>query len=161
MAKRIRARAMRRAGELLKMVQPAQGGDRGNQHRQRDAADPLPSRKSAAANAGFSERQLETATRIASIPEDDFEDMAKRIRARAMRRAGELVKQIDGQGARTDQLPDATDRKLTRSEAAAHAGFSERQTKTIIRIGNLPNAKRDATGPVSKMAVAAAGFSEH
>ncbi|MCA3488304.1 MAG: hypothetical protein IOD05_01945 [Rhodobacter sp.] len=67
---------MRRAGELLKQIEPQQGGDRRSD--QRDAADPLVSRKAAAAEAGFSERQAKTATRIATIPEDAFEDMVER-----------------------------------------------------------------------------------
>lgn len=77
MARRIRARATRRAGEILKQIEPAQGGDRGNQHRQRDGSVPLPSRRQAAADAGLSERQQKTAQRLANIPEDDFEGMVE------------------------------------------------------------------------------------
>lgn len=72
MAKRIRARAMRRAGELLKQVEPAPGTrtDLGT-------VAALGSRKTAAAEAGFSERQAKTAQRLASLPEDDFEEMVE------------------------------------------------------------------------------------
>ncbi len=90
----IRARAMRRAGELLKQIEPQQGGERRSD--QRDGADLLVSRKSAAAEAGFSERQAKTAQRIATIPEDAFEDMVERgaglscHKAKTPRRAGLL-----------------------------------------------------------------------
>jgi hypothetical protein len=76
MAKRIRARAMRRAGELLKLVEPATGLHN-SPAAKTDGTVPL-SRKSAAAEAGFSERQAKTAQRIATIPEDAFEDMVER-----------------------------------------------------------------------------------
>lgn len=74
MAMRIHGRAVRRAGELLREIEPAKGGDRGNQYCQRDAADPLPSRKSAAEAAGLSERQRKTALSVAALPEEQFEE---------------------------------------------------------------------------------------
>lgn len=63
-----------------------------------------------------------------------------RIRHRAVRRAGELLKQIEPQqGARTDIEPtDAADSKLTRTEVARQAGMSERQQVTAIRVANIP-----------------------
>ena len=61
----------------------------------------------------------------------ELEQMAARIRARAMRRAGELLKQFNGQG--RNQHSDAADRKL-QSDAASEAGFSERQAKNAVRI---------------------------
>lgn len=65
--------------------------------------------------------------------------MADRIQARAVRRCGELLKQIEaGQGVRTDKLHDATDMKLTRTEAATQAGLSERQKVTALRVANVP-----------------------
>ena len=73
LAMRIHGRAVRRAGELLREIEPARGGDRGNQYRQRDGADPLPSRKSAADAAGLSERQRKTALSVATLPQDQFE----------------------------------------------------------------------------------------
>lgn len=75
MAKRIRARAMRRAGELLKQIEPGQGARDG---KRADGSDTPLTRETAARAAGFSERQQFTATRIASIPEGDFEEMVER-----------------------------------------------------------------------------------
>jgi hypothetical protein len=65
--------------------------------------------------------------------------VADRIQARAIRRCGELLKQVDaGQGSRTDILHDATDMKLTRTAAATQAGMSERQKVTALRVASIP-----------------------
>ncbi len=40
------------------------------------------------------------------------------------------------QGTRTDKLHDATDMKLTRTEAATQAGMSERQKVTALRVAS-------------------------
>lgn len=73
MAARIRARATRRAGELLKQIEPAK-----NQHdATARAGDGPSSRSEAARNAGLSARQQKQAQRLASIPADDFEEMVE------------------------------------------------------------------------------------
>lgn len=72
MAQRIRARAVRRAGELYKQIEPQRGGDRRSD--QRDAAGPLMTRKQAAGDAGMSERQMKTAIRVANVPAERFEE---------------------------------------------------------------------------------------
>ncbi len=65
--------------------------------------------------------------------------VADRIQARAIRRCGELLKQVEaGQGSRTDRLHDATDIKLTRTIAATQAGLSERQKVTALRVASIP-----------------------
>jgi len=68
-AKRIRARAIRRAGELLKQIEPAK-----NQHDARAKDGGVPStRTQAATDAGMSERQRKEALRVANVPADEFE----------------------------------------------------------------------------------------
>jgi hypothetical protein len=70
--------------------------------------------------------------------------MAERIHARAVRRCGELLKDVpSGQGSRNQhgQLPD---RAVTRQEAARHAGLSERQKVTALRLAALPVPKFEA-----------------
>lgn len=69
MAQRIRARAMRRAGELLKQIEPSPGG---RPSKTNDGGDSSFSRKDVARDAGMSERQQVTAIRVASIPETQF-----------------------------------------------------------------------------------------
>lgn len=69
MATRIKARATRRAGELLLQIQPGQGARDGK----RDMGDHTPLREEAARDAGMSKHQQVQATRIASVPAADFE----------------------------------------------------------------------------------------
>ena len=74
MAQRIRARAIRRAGELLKQIEPAHGA---NQNINDGGDTNVLTRKQAAQDAGMSERQRNTAQRIASIPEQDFDEQVE------------------------------------------------------------------------------------
>lgn len=69
---------------------------------------------------------------------------ATRIRDRAIRRCGELLKQIEpASGKRTDRQPAAaSDSRLSRGEVARQAGMSERQQVTAIRVANVPTAAR-------------------
>lgn len=70
--------------------------------------------------------------------------MALRINVRANERMGELLKQFDAaQGKRNDKPHVAGDMKLTRTEAAARAGLSERQKNQALRIANVPKVERD------------------
>lgn len=66
-----------------------------------------------------------------------LEKLAFRIRARAIRRAGELLKTYNIQGARTDQ-PLADARQKSQGDAAKDAGLSEYQAKTAVRVANVP-----------------------
>jgi len=71
--------------------------------------------------------------------DDSLRQLADRIQARAVRRMGELLKQFDAQGRRTDhELKDGAVQKLSQAEAAASAGISERQAKTAVRVANVP-----------------------
>jgi hypothetical protein len=73
LADRIKVRAVSRTGELLKQIEPARGGDRGNQYCQREGDLPLPSRTQAAQDAGMSEHQKKQALQVANVPRDSFE----------------------------------------------------------------------------------------
>ena len=70
MAQRIRARAIRRAGELARQLMAPHGGNRSEQV---DTTDNLISRDEVKERSGFSDRQLTTALRIANVPEREFE----------------------------------------------------------------------------------------
>ncbi len=71
--------------------------------------------------------------------------MAERIQTRAIRRYGELLKQIEpDKGGRPLKTYDATDIGLSRSQAARDAGISERQKVTALRIANIPAPEFDA-----------------
>lgn len=69
-AQRIRDRAIRRGGELLKQVAAAKGGDR----KSKGARVPI-GRKDAAKAAGISPVQAKQMLRVASVPEPQFEQM--------------------------------------------------------------------------------------
>jgi hypothetical protein len=67
--------------------------------------------------------------------------MAKRIQARAIRRCGELLKQVpSGQGSR-NQHGELRNGAVTRREAASEAGLSDRQRVTALRIASMPAPK--------------------
>jgi hypothetical protein len=71
--------------------------------------------------------------------DDQLERMAQRIRARAIRRAGELLKQIDAQGSRTDLQPSVGDHtKFSQADAAREAGMSKHQQVQAVRIASIP-----------------------
>lgn len=71
--------------------------------------------------------------------DDELMKMATRIRDRAIRRAGELLKQIEPQsGKRTDIEPSGG--APTRSQVAQDAGMSRDQMHTALRVANVPEA---------------------
>jgi len=92
----------------------------------------------------WSDKAQALASYAAQAKDDTLERMAQRIRARAIRRSGELLSQIDGQGARTDQLSVGTDTKLTQRHVAEQAGLSERQQVTAVRVANVSAEDFDA-----------------
>ena len=71
-ATRIKDRAIRRIGELLKRIEPAK-----NQHAKRagGGGPPGSARRKAAEAAGISRDKAKQATRVASIPEPLFEKL--------------------------------------------------------------------------------------
>lgn len=73
LALRIRARATRRAGELLKTFQNQKAGLKNVGNGARGVGTGPTSQREAAEAAGMSERQEKTAVRVANVPEADFE----------------------------------------------------------------------------------------
>jgi hypothetical protein len=71
--------------------------------------------------------------------DDQLERMAQRIRARAIRRAGELLKQIEPQqGQRRDLQPSVGGHTKSREDAAREAGMSKHQQVQAVRVANVP-----------------------
>lgn len=61
--------------------------------------------------------------------------VADRIQARAIRRCGELLKQVEARQGANQNIRDCSDMKvLTRTDAATQAGLSERQKVTALRV---------------------------
>ena len=71
--------------------------------------------------------------------------MATRIKARAVRRAGELLKQIDPKHGANQNIKEGDHPNVkTRSQAAREAGMSEHQQKQSTRVANVPKADFEA-----------------
>lgn len=75
--------------------------------------------------------------------DDELMKMATRIRDRAIRRAGELLQQIDGRGGDRSKSEDAHTSALTQAEAAREAGLSKHQQVQAVRIANIPREDFD------------------
>lgn len=73
MATRIKARAVRRSGELLRQIEPGQGARDGK----RGEGDHTPLRSEAARDAGMSKHQQVQATRVANVPQQDFDEQVE------------------------------------------------------------------------------------
>ena len=73
--------------------------------------------------------------------DEQLRKMADRIQARAIRRCGELLKQIpDGRDqGRNQYKEDWEGTRPTRSEAATDAGLSPHQKKQAVRTANVPD----------------------
>ena len=66
-------------------------------------------------------------------------EMAYRIQARAIRRCGELLQQIElGQGVRVGKRQEGTHPPLTRTQATTNAGLPEHHRKTDLRVASVP-----------------------
>jgi hypothetical protein len=70
--------------------------------------------------------------------------MADRIQARAIRRCGELLKEIKPAHGANQNIQEGTLPKVTRESAAEDAGLSEHQRKTALRVANVPEAEFEA-----------------
>lgn len=71
--------------------------------------------------------------------DDTLRKMADRIQARAIRRCGELLKQVEARQGANQNIRDCSDMKvLTRTDAATQAGLSERQKVTALRVASIP-----------------------
>lgn len=96
--------------------------------------------------------------------DDQLERLAQRIRARAIRRAGELLAQVEPQrGARTDiEHGGGAPTKLTRKQAATDAGMSRDQMHTALRVARVPapefEAAVEADKPLTLSELAAKGI---
>jgi hypothetical protein len=77
MSRKIKARAIRRVGQLLKGV----GSDKAGRPRKNGTGAGTISRTKVASDAGLSKRQKDTALRVANIPEKEFEDLVESTKA--------------------------------------------------------------------------------
>lgn len=76
--------------------------------------------------------------------DDTFFAYARRIKARAIQRCGELLAEIPPARGANQNIRDGADPKVTRESASAEVGISERQRKTMLRVNNVPNEQFEA-----------------
>lgn len=99
-AARIRGRAIRRAGELLAQIdRPETGGRPKNGEGDRTVS-------SAAREAGMSKHQQIQATRIANVPEDQFEEMIEADKPATVTQMAEAGKKTTENAAKHFGLPE-------------------------------------------------------
>lgn len=123
MAARIKTRAARRAGELLKQIEPQQGARTDLKLSEGDHT--RFTREDAARQAGMSKHQQVQATRIASIPDEDFEEQVESD-------TPPTLSQLAQQGIKPRPLVDLNGRDPKEYNAALHfiAAF-ERYAKDL------------------------------
>jgi len=83
---------------------------------------------------------LATYARMAD--DDTLRKLADRIQARAVRRCGELLRQLDARGG--DQSKKEGAHHFGRYDAGHGAGMSDHQIKTAVRVSNVPVAEFEA-----------------
>lgn len=76
--------------------------------------------------------------------DDQMRKMADRIQARAIRRCGELLKQIERADTAHRFGQEGTLPPVTRTQAATEAGLSEHRRKQALRVANVPEADFNA-----------------
>lgn len=96
--------------------------------------------------------------------DDTLRKHAERIQARAIRRCGILLAQIEaskGGYAPSFDAHTGTDTSITRTQAATNAGLSKRQKDTALRVANVPEDEFEAAvesdEPPTVTQIAAAG----
>lgn len=85
-ADRIKARAIRRCGELAKQIEPKRGANQNI----REGDRPKVGRTAAANGAGLSPHQLKQALRVANVPKADFERQVESARPPTITKLAEL-----------------------------------------------------------------------
>lgn len=89
----------------------------------------------------WADKAMALASYAKQAEDETLERTATRIRARAIRRCGELLKQVDGRGGdrtKTDGTDSSARMSISQRALAAQAGLSERQQVTAVRVANVP-----------------------
>ena len=73
--------------------------------------------------------------------DDEMRKMADRIQARALKRCGELLREIEPSRGANQHIRAGALPKVTRTLMATNAGLSEHQRKTALRVANVPETE--------------------
>ena len=92
----------------------------------------------------------------------EMENQAKRIRARAVRRMGELVNEIPAESPGPSKIGQGAPTQLSKTEAAREAGLSKHQQNQAVNVANVPEEQFDemvdgGESPASVTAIAKEG----
>lgn len=94
----------------------------------------------------WSDKALALASYARQAEDQTLVNKAVRIQARAIRRAGELLKVFDGRKDNARKQSDGADTLMpTQREIAEDAGMSKRQQTTAVRVSNVPKAEFEET----------------
>jgi hypothetical protein len=129
MAHRIQVRAVRRIGELMKLI-PSTKGQR---NELRDDGGLKSPRQQAAEAAGLSERQIKTAQRVANIPPEDFDRQVESNNP-------PTITELAHQGTRPRPAPDSRFAEPEESEVIAAA--SKHRAAMIDQMRKMTREKR-------------------
>ena len=90
----------------------------------------------------WSDHAMALASYARQAKDDSMLKMATRIQARAIRRAGELLKQImAGKTGPKTELGGGGSPQLSRKQAAEDAGLSDDQRKNALRVASIPESE--------------------
>jgi hypothetical protein len=117
-AKRIKARAIDRIGELAEEIPPAKGG---RPYHEDTRGDAPPSRVRAARDAGISADQLKTALRVHNVPRDEFE---RQVESDNPPTITELARQ--GTKSRGQEMLNAANQMVTDTSVAIFGALQNR-----------------------------------
>lgn len=94
---------------------------------------------------GWADRAAALASYAKQAKDDTMLDMARKIQLRAIERGSEVLAQIKPEkGGRPAKTSTDADTSLGRLAAGKAAGLSRRQTITMLNVGAVPKAERDA-----------------
>lgn len=91
----------------------------------------------------WADKALALASYARQADDDTLVNHARRIQARAVRRVGELLRQLDGRGQHRKR-DGAVLSSISQRAAASAAGIGERQRKTAVNVANVPVEQFDA-----------------
>jgi hypothetical protein len=92
----------------------------------------------------WSDKAAALASYARQAEDDSLAVYARRIQARAQRRIGELIKQIEPSvGGRPAENSGGRPPELSRTQAARDAGLSDHQRKTALRVATVPTEDFD------------------
>jgi hypothetical protein len=73
------------------------------------------------------------------VDDETLRKLADRIKARAIRRVGELLRELDARPQNAQKQNTGTGTLISKREAAEQAGLSKRQKDTAARVANIPD----------------------